>query len=268
MRRVFPVAVLSFLLTLAPASFAQDGGGGHSGGFSGGHAGGFAGGGFRGGFSAPRSFSGFSGYGSRSFGAAPRMTWTAPRYSFAPRSGAYSGYRPSYGAANSRGWDHRYRAPYRGYGYGAYGYGSGYPYANSWEVLPWDLGYPDFTGYGDDEGSQAQAQPTDQVQQAPPPDYDYAVAPGEGYRQDYNPGPYQPQTASPTPLKSEPQLTLVFRDGHTQAIRNYVLTPSDVVVMDDAASGREPRIPLSELNLPATQQAAQQAGLDFTPPAS
>ncbi|HTX42392.1 MAG TPA: hypothetical protein VMD25_11225 [Acidobacteriaceae bacterium] len=260
MRRVFPVAALSLLLTLAPASFAQHGGGGHSGG----HASGFSGGGFRGGFSAPRSFSGFSGYGSRSFGAAPRMNWTAPRYSFVPRSGAYSGYRPSYSSV--RGWDHRYRAPYRGYGYGGYGYG--YPYANSWGLLPWDLGYPDFTGYGEDEGSQAQAQPSDQVQQAPPPDYDDAAAPGEGYREDYAPAPYAPRAASPAPLQSEPQLTLVFRDGHTQAIRNYMLTPTDVVVMDDAASGREPRIPLSDLNLPATQQAAQQAGLDFTPPAS
>lgn len=258
MRRVFPVATLSLLLTLAPAAFAQHGGAGHSGG---GHVGGFSSGGFRGGFSAPRSFSGFSGYASRGFGSAPRVT-TAPRYSFVPRSGAYSAYRPAYGAENNRGSDYRnrYRRPYRGYGYGGY---AGYPYANSWEVLPWDLGYPDFTGYGGDEGGQTQAQPSDQSQQAPPPDY--AAPPDEGYREDYAPAP---QPASSTPLGREPQLTLIFRDGHTQAIRNYVLTPSDVIVMDDAATGREPRIPLSDLNLPATEQAAQQAGLDFTPPAS
>lgn len=268
MRRVIPVAALSLLLTLAPAAFAQHGGGGHSGG---GHVGGFSGGGFHGGFSAPRSFSGFSGYGARSFGAAPRMTWTAPRYSFVPRSGAYSAYRPAYGAENRRDWDHRgrYRAPYRGYGYGSYGYGYPYGYANSWQLLPWDLGYPDFTGYGDDEGSQAQqAQPSGQAEQAPPPDYDYAAPPDEGYREDYAPAPWQPQPVSSTPLAREPQLTLIFRDGHTQAIRNYMLTSSDVIVMDDAATGREPRIPLSDLNVPATEQAAQQAGLDFTPPAS
>ncbi|HTV14835.1 MAG TPA: hypothetical protein VME68_08975 [Acidobacteriaceae bacterium] len=265
MRRVLPVAALGLLLTLAPAAFAQHGGGGHSGG---GHVGGFSGfrggfsdGGFRGGFSAPRSFSGFSGYASRGFRASPRITWSAPRY------GAYSAYRPAYGG-NSRGWDRRgrYRAPYRGYGYGGYGYP--YGYVNSWELLPWDVGYPDFTGYGDDEGSQTQqAQPSDQAQQ-PPPDYDYAAPPGEGYRGDYAPPPYEPQPVSSTPLGREPQLTLIFRDGHTEAIRNYVLTPTDVVVMDDAATGREPRIPLSDLNVPATEHAAQQAGLDFTPPAS
>jgi hypothetical protein len=37
--------------------------------------------------------------------------------------------------------------------------------------------------------------------------------------------------------------------------------------MDRAAAGYQQKIPLSALNLPATEQAAQQAGLDFTPPA-
>lgn len=264
MRQVLPVATLGLLLTLVPPAFAQHGGGGHSGGFGGGHVGGFSSGGFHGGFSAPRSFSGFSGYAPRSFGAAPRMTWTAPRYSFAPRSSAYSAYRPAYGGERGREGDHRgrYRSPYRGYGYGGYG-GYPYAYANSWELLPWDLGYPDFTGYGDDEDGQVQAQPSDATQQAPP---DYGPAPDEGYREDYAPAPYRPQAVAATPLQREPQLTLIFRDGHTEAVRNYALTSTDVIVMDDVSVGREPRIPLSELNLPATEHAAQQAGLDFTPP--
>ena len=64
-------------------------------------------------------------------------------------------------------------------------------------------------------------------------------------------------------MAAEPQLTLIFQDGHTQTIRNYVMTPSTVIVIDEAASGRELRIPLSELNLQATERAAQQAGLDL-----
>jgi hypothetical protein len=40
-----------------------------------------------------------------------------------------------------------------------------------------------------------------------------------------------------------------------------------VIVLDQAASGRQQRIPLAALNLPATEQAAEQSGLDFTPPA-
>ncbi|HZP04615.1 MAG TPA: hypothetical protein VFB43_06930 [Terracidiphilus sp.] len=66
--------------------------------------------------------------------------------------------------------------------------------------------------------------------------------------------------------REEPELTLVFKDGHTQNIRNYVLTPNDIIVMDDAASGRIPRIQLAELDLPATKRAAQRDGLDFSPP--
>jgi hypothetical protein len=62
-------------------------------------------------------------------------------------------------------------------------------------------------------------------------------------------------------------LTLIFSDGHQQAIRNYVLTSDTLIVLDQAASGYQQRIPLAALNLSATEQAAQQAGLDFSPPA-
>jgi hypothetical protein len=62
-------------------------------------------------------------------------------------------------------------------------------------------------------------------------------------------------------------LTLVFNDGHRESIRNYVLTSSSVIVLDQAASGHQQRIPLATLDLNATEEAAQQAGLDFTPPA-
>ena len=68
-------------------------------------------------------------------------------------------------------------------------------------------------------------------------------------------------------VASEPELTLIFNDGHREAIHNYVLTHDALIVMDQAASGRQQQIPLASLNLPATEQAAQQAGLDFSPPA-
>ena len=38
-----------------------------------------------------------------------------------------------------------------------------------------------------------------------------------------------------------------------------------VIVLDKAAAGRQERIPLTDLNLPATEAAAQAAGLDFAP---
>ena len=267
---VFEALALGALLTLAPAAAAQRGGGGHAGGFSGGHASGF-GGGFSG-----RSFSsGFSGrsFGSgspgrflysapRSYATAPRMTWTMPARGFAP--GYRTPYRSGAGAIGQswagRGGDHgRYRSPYRGYG----GF-AGYPYGSSWELTPWDLGYPDFLGYGNDIGA---TQPDDTAQQAPA---ENGYAPDEDFRQEYGSQAGDgaaPFTAASEPVRAEPQITLIFADGHRQTIRNYALTSDAVFVLDNVDSGRQQRIPLSELNLPATEQAAQQAGLDFTPPA-
>lgn len=148
-----------------------------------------------------------------------------------------------------------------GSGYGGYVYP--YAYANSWELLPGDFGYLD-----DDNTAQ----------NVPPPAADQAVAPQQEqtspeyqaayeYRQEYEPPAYA-APASPSSIAPEPQLTLIFKDGHTQQIRNYVVTPHAVIVMDEAASGREPSIPLTELNLPATEEAARQAGLEFSPPTS
>src|ERR1019366_4141961 len=253
MRPIFPVAILCGLLVACPAAVAQRGGAAHAGG----HAGGFAGGGFHGSRSAPRSSGGISGSAQHGFSTAPRMARTAPRYSAAPRY--YSAFRPAYGA-DLRGRNHRGRDPYRSPYRGVYAYPY---YSSSWGLLPWDLGYPDFTGYGDNSGTYQPSDQAEQPQDVAPPD--------EGYRQDYAPLPYRTAVAPaepPATVAPEPQLTLIFRDGHTQTIRNYMLTPSTVIVMDQAASGREPRIPLSELNLPATERAAQQAGLDFSPPIS
>ena len=255
MRRMWAVALVSTSLVAFSPAFAQHAGhagggfsgGGHIGGsFSGGHS-------FSGGFSSGSSFrSGSFGrsFASGSFASAPRFTSTAPVRSVTP-FGALSAERRGDGRR-----DYRYRSPYRGYGF----YGA--PYVNSWEVLPWDLGYPDFTGYDDDSGDVAQQ-----------PEVPYVAAPDDGYRPEYGAPEYgQPEyqdapSAVSTTDTAEPQLTLIFNDGHRQTIRNYAVTRDAVIVMDRAASGYQQKIPLSELNVEATEQAAQQAGLDFSPPA-
>lgn len=275
MRRVPPVALLSLLLVAAPAVLAQRSGGGHAGGFSGGHPGGLSGGfashGY-GGFSSPGRYSvaaprSFAGAAPRAFGAAPRFGWSGPGRSYGGRP-VISGYRGHYSVDHSGRTDRgHYRPPYRGYGggYGGYLYS---PFINSWELLPWDLGYPDFTGYDDsyDNGSNYVTAPAEQ-----PAEADAAEDPG--YRPDYGGSGYEgspwmpPSQAASQPVSPEPELTLIFKDGHRQAIRNYALTPDTVIVMDQASTGRQLEIPLAELNLPATEQAAQQAGLRFSPPA-
>jgi hypothetical protein len=279
MRRAFSVAssvfrmagllALAGCLSLAPAALGQRGGG-HAGGFGGGHAGGF-GGGFSGhsfgGFSSHSFGGGYSGSigrspsfgsfsGARGYSYAPRMTYSAPARGFATPA------RPGYGIADrSRSGGYgpdRYRSPYRGYGYGTYP-------GNSWYVLPWELGYPDFYGYGDSSwvGQSDDAGPE---QGGNYQDQGYAAAPPEDYRLTYG-DPGGPAVAA-APLADEPALTLIFNDGHQQSIRNYALTSNYLLVLDDAGSGRQQRISLSDLNLPATEHAAQAAGLDFTPPPS
>jgi hypothetical protein len=243
MRRMLVVAFLSVLLVGFSPVFAQHAG--HSSGGFGGHVGG--------GFSSGPSRSSFGSgsfgrsFASGSFASTPRFTSTAPVRSITP-----------FGGLSARQPDnrYRYRSPYRGSGF----YGS--PYVNSWEVLPWDLGYPDFTGYGDDSADAEQQ-----------PEVPYVAAPDDGYRPEYGePGYGQPEYQDAPSMVSttdtaEPQLTLIFNDGHRETIRNYALTRDTVIVMDRAAAGYQQKIPLSALNLPATEQAAQQAGLDFTPPA-
>ncbi len=259
MRRTLPVAFLSVLLVTLPSAFPQHASP-HSGGFSGGHVSAPSGHSFSGGFSSG-SYGRSSGFARGSFSSAPRMTFTAPARAFVP--GYSSPNAPA--AARSRGGRNgdRYRSPYRGsanrYAYGGYPYG-----VNSWQLLPWDIGYPDFTGYNNGydpgyyPGSENALQPTAAVD-----------APDSGDRPGYQGAPYSlpaDPVSAPAPLAPEPQLTLIFKDGHQEPIRNYVLTASAVLVLDQAAAGRQQRIPLADLNLSATQQAAQQAGLDFSPP--
>lgn len=257
--------VVSGFLIAGSAAFAQHGG------YAGGHAG-FAG--HAGGFSS-RGFSGsITGYPGQITTQAPHAITMPGRAVFGPSGRAFApGFVPSWTGSqpawsNRGGWrDGGYRRD-RGYGRGGYGYGAGYPiYANSWELLPYDFGYSDYTGDDTGEGSAQQGSAQNTVA-APPSDSDYRPE-YPGYEGAPYPGQqaYAAPPAPAAPIAPEPELTLIFRDGHTQAIRNYVLTASNLVVLDEAAAGRQQRIPLSELNLPATEKAAQQAGLDFSPPA-
>lgn len=318
MRRVLPVAFLSALLAATPALIAQRGGGGHAGGFSGGHVGGFSGGhmggfsgghvggfsgGHAGGFVSPHYGAGFSGRSPawpgrfytpapRAFSPAPGIqgSWNTSARSFAPgyRSAwhsGFSGYRPAY---RGRGGDSHggHDGDHDGYRHrrgGFYGYGYGYPYApylNSWELLPWDIGYPDFggwdNGYDDSGGYDSADIPSDIAAPIGPysnsePYADPGPSDEPGYQSNYYapypPNPWGAPQAASDPVAPEPELTLIFKDGHQQAIHNYVLTSSTVIVMDRASTGRQQQIPLTQLNVPATEQAAQQAGLQFHPPA-
>lgn len=129
---------------------------------------------------------------------------------------------------------------------------------------PWDLGYVGLRTYSIENAvSPAASQSTESVQPQQDehrPAYDAPAA-------DYAPPSPAESAATPTAMAAEPELKLIFRDGHQQSIRNYVLTGKTLVVLDHAASGRQQRISLADLDITATEQAAEDAGLEFYPPA-
>jgi hypothetical protein len=70
----------------------------------------------------------------------------------------------------------------------------------------------------------------------------------------------------PTPsITAQPSTILVFKDSHRQEVGNYAIVGSNLF---DLTPGHRMRIALSDLDLPATQKANEDEGIDFTLPHS
>lgn len=254
-------------------------------------------GGGRGGFSAPggmgfaghsvAAFSGSRAAGSPQPGAAGFRNFTpvnhytypggplAGRPSFVAAPSAPQA-RPGFSGANTasslrRGYtgrDGRFRI-YPGYGFPVYGFpGYGLSY------LSFDgLEDPDLYDYYD-QGAGAPP-PTE----AYPGDESQYMGPPEGIAQGYisPPPPEQPQPypaqqpypavraqAPPVPaLQPEEAVTLIFKDGRApEQIHNYALTRTTLYVTD----GRPRQIPVSQLDLAATEKVNREAGVEFQLP--
>jgi hypothetical protein len=61
----------------------------------------------------------------------------------------------------------------------------------------------------------------------------------------------------------QPATTLVFKDGHRADIYNYAIAKGTLTVLDN---GLRNRIPLSQLDIPATQKANEDRGVTFKVP--
>jgi hypothetical protein len=172
-----------------------------------------------------------------------------------------NGWRGNVWYGNS--WNRRY--PYRPWGW-RYGWGA-YPY--------WGWGtsygfYPGWSWYGD------------------PGAYDPSVAyddanPGQPYAPVYPSTVYlapngaveysqSPQSSGPADPPAAPKLTdipsdtvLVFRDGHTESVQNYGIAGKTVWVFTET---RARKIPLSTIDIAATQRENQNRGSDFVVPAT
>ena len=222
--------------------------------------------------SAPRFTSTFGPHSVAVPGQGGRFHGTsAPEYAYSWGIVSRTGHQNGHDRAGDRD---RRRDHHRS-GYGGYGYGGIPIYSTG--LMPWDYGYLDNNGYApEDNGAESAPQGAESA----PPQYEEVRPPYAAPQPDYAPPPpraaLQAAPAPPAPaassaastaLAGEPALTLVFKDGHRQSVRNYALTGTSLIVLDDAASGRQQRIPLADLDLAATKQAAAQAGLDFNPPA-
>ena len=153
------------------------------------------------------------------------------------------GARPPYTGAS------RYRRPYLS------PYGTRIPYVLPVGVGPYFMGYPDAFGYDDSSTAPDyapegyDAQPVDQGQ--PPPPWPYGATSGSTH-------------PSPAP-GSEQAVTLFFKDGRPpEQVHNYILTRTMLYVGD----GHHREIPTDELDLAATAELNQDAGVDFRLPAA
>ncbi len=261
--------LLRFTLTAmlgAGLILAQHGGGG-------GHSGGGGGGGFHGGggFSGGSSFHSSSGASSRMSysGSSARSNIDGYNINVQPGARSYYSYYPSYrphppiaGPGRNYG-SYGYGSPYRRYGYYGVGLypvfplGYGY-YDNSYD----DSGYyapgPDY--YQQQPDYQPEYQPyMNEPQMAPMPGPD----PGYYYGGGYPPIPYQMQQQPPAPGSEqapEPPsspITVVLKNGQRIQVRSYAITNG---MFWDFSTPTTKRIPVGEIDLPASVKATEAAG--------
>jgi hypothetical protein len=76
------------------------------------------------------------------------------------------------------------------------------------------------------------------------------------------------QAPSPEP-QSQPRISihgetvLIFRDKHTEEVQNYAIVGKTFWIFNEA---RARKIPIADLDLPATTKANQDRGIDFSLP--
>ena len=156
--------------------------------------------------------------------------------------------------------------PYRGNGYSR----GGWAYAAPYYYIPLgDYGYGydyDYVG-GSDQYSGPPTSPNDPtlhiiVEQSPA--RSYRDAPDDMQADVAPPPPTVPEQTSPAREAKPPEpMVLIFRDGHRQEVTNYAIMGQTVYVLDD----RTQKIPLANLDVPATVKANDDRGMEFTIPA-
>jgi hypothetical protein len=238
-----PLFIAALVVVVASVQVSAQHGGGH--GSAGGH-GGFAshGGGFAGGGS--HAFSGMhSGSGSAVHSFSRGSSFQRPLSS----QGFNRGLNHSGAGLRIRSYGYRNNC----YGYGC-GWGYGYPYLAGIDPYWW---WDSDSAYDQDQQNQTglanemNQQGLDEQRMREQEDQDVYA-----------------RSAPPPPREEErteaaPATVLVFRDQHKQEVQNYAIVGQTVWIF---APQRTQKIPLSDLDLPATSKANDERGVDFRVP--
>jgi hypothetical protein len=236
--------VAAFVLLLASAPLSAQHGGGHA--SAGGHGGMASHGGFSGGhaFSAPHSGSSVHSYS----GSASRPSFSRPSVS------ARSFSRPGRVRVRTYGLNNCY-------GYGCRG-GYGYPwgYAGAYDPYWW---WDSSSSYNQSQDPQYQtglanemnAQSLDEQRMRQQADQDLYA--------DSAPPPPRERSEHEELNEAAPATVLVFRDEHKQEVHNYAIVGQTLWNFNPQHTQK---IPLSDLDIPATTKENDEHGVDFHVP--
>jgi hypothetical protein len=282
------MAAFAAVLVLPQGSQAQArGGSGHSSaGFSGGHSG----------FSRPavaHSGPGFSRPASGISGPAVHSGAFAPqnRSGFAPRRFATNGFDRGFDRRFGRGFDrrfdrfhHRFADPFLFSGGCIHGnFFGGFPCSNFlfgdsfvWGYAPFGASYPfgyDYLGYN--SGYNNPPQQTVVEQSGNDSQLAYEVGRLSGEVEELRSEQARPQAAegqtsegrhpllphsSESAIEPTTNATLVFRDGKKMSVENYAIVGQTLWVLSSRTARK---IPLSDLDLPATKQVNEENGTEI-----
>jgi hypothetical protein len=245
MHRPLIIAALVLLLVSVPlaAPLSAQHGGGHGGG--GGHAGGFGGGHAGGGhaFSGGHSGSGFAARPSgRGFVSHPSARGFAARPSIAAR-----GFNRAGGVRVRTNGLRNHRYGYGGYGYPGWygGFYDPYWWWDSGAAFDYEKQYE--TGLANEMNQQSLEE--------------------QRLRAQSDPDVYAKSTSAAPRAREHsdilPATVLVFRDQHKLEVQNYAIVGP---TLWNFAPLRTEKIPLSDLDLPATTKANDERGVDFRLP--
>ncbi len=248
-----PLLILALVLLYTSLPVLAQHGGGH--GSAGGHGGGFAShGSFGGGghaFSGARAGSGFGGhsYSPRSFAGQSFTGRSYPRRAF-NRTFTARRYGRSGTGVRIRTYGYGFRNNCYGYPCRGYGYPWGY-YAGIDPYWWWDSG----SSY--DQDQQNQIGLAEEMNQQSLAEQMRQQSDANSYAQSA-PAPHQQEVTEPAPAT-----VLVFHDQHKQEVKNYAIVGQ---TLWNFAPQRTEKIPLSELDIPATTKANEDRGVSFRLP--